>query len=159
MARGFTNDLDFSPAVGMELCQIQIDKYHVMLWLESGHVLLNIADRFAFRSADGKLDYVYEIYGDAKWINLDSILRQQIVAAHVFSLDWLDIEFATGDVLSIYDNPEFRSWWFLDNRETARILGESFNLPDRDVEDMTKEELRRYEARLASVPSRPPRRY
>lgn len=143
MARGFTDDLDFSPIIGWELYQVQIDKYHAMLWFQSCSVLLNIADRFSFRSANGAVDYIYEVYGAGKSINLDSILREKIVTARIASQDRLDIQFANGDVLSIYDNPGFRSWWFIDSRETERVLGESFNLSDCEIEDMSEEMTRR----------------
>lgn len=143
MAIGFSENFDFSPIIGWELDQVTLDKYHVMFWFENGHSLLNVADRFSFHSADGTISYDYTIYEDNKFLNVDRILRLPIREAKVVSKDRLDLIFDNGDVLSVYDNPKFCSWWF---------LGGSYNLPeggkapytihiaDSEIEDLSDEE-------------------
>jgi hypothetical protein len=77
MAIGFTERLDFSPIIGWELYQVTIDKYHIMFWFEDEHALLNVADRFSFRSSDGAVNFLYEIYGNQKSLNVDRILQNR----------------------------------------------------------------------------------
>lgn len=113
MTLGFSARFDFTPIVGWELCQVTVDKYHIMFWFENGRALLNVADRFAYRSADGQTSYQYEIYGLNKLLNVDRILRLKVIDVLVASIDRLDLVFENQDILSIYDNPELRSWWFL----------------------------------------------
>lgn len=136
MAIGFTQRFDFSPIIGWELYQVTIDKYHVMFWFEDERALLNVADRFSFTSSDGAVDFVYEIYGSHKSLNVDCILRTKIADARIVSKDQLDLVFENGDVLSIYDNPEFRSWWFLGGRQnepaTKRTTW-SFGIGDQEL--------------------------
>ena len=147
MAIGFSDRFDFSPIVGWELYQITIDKYHVMFWFEGEQALLNVADRFSFRSGDGAVDYTYEIYGAEKTLNLDRTLRTKIAAANVVSKDRLDLVFETGDVLSIYDNPDFRSWWFLGGRWDDLLVPRTswtLHIGDVDVEELSGED---YQAR------------
>jgi hypothetical protein len=143
MAIGFSECLDFHPIVGWELYQVTIDKYHVMFWFDDEHALLNIADRFAFRSSDRAVNFSYEIYGDHKSLNIDRILRTKIVEVRIVSKDQLDLVFDNGDVLSVYDNPEFRSWWFLGGRQNdpaRQRTNWSFSICDRDLEDLTEQE-------------------
>ncbi len=130
MAIGFSDNLDFSQIVGWELYQVTIDKYHIMFWFEGERSLLNVADRFSFRSADGTITFMYEIYGSDKFLNIDRILRVKISEVRVITKDQLELVFENGDVLSIYDNPDFRSWWFLGGREFTRrrMVGLASNL-------------------------------
>ncbi|AHY53774.1 hypothetical protein JQ582_18930 [Bradyrhizobium japonicum] len=143
MAIGFSERFDFGPIVGWELYQVTIDKYHVMFWFEDEHALLNVADRLSFRSSDGEVNFLYEIYGTQKSLNVDRILRTKIVEARTISKDQLDLVFENDDVLSIYDNPEFRSWWFLWGRQNDPITKRtswSLAIGDRDLEDLTEQE-------------------
>jgi hypothetical protein len=111
MGVGFETAGDFSPIVGWELYQVTFDKYHVMFWFENGRGLLNVADRFSYRSSDGAISYTYEIYGSAKAANFDRIQRESIKRVNIVSKRQLDLIFVNGDKLTINDNPEFRSWW------------------------------------------------
>jgi hypothetical protein len=97
-----------------ELYQVEIDKYHVMFWFENGYCLLNAAYRFGFRSADGSVEYVYDVQapGSRKSLNVDSILRQPITAVDALDERQLALTFATGDTLVIHDSPTMRSAWF-----------------------------------------------
>jgi hypothetical protein len=142
MTIGFSDRFDFGPVVGWELYQVTIDKYHVMFWFENEHCLLNVADRFSFMSADKAVSYTYEIYGPQKSLNLDRILRVKVADVRIISKDQLDLVFATGDILSVYDNPEFRSWWFLGGRQLDPPRGWSFSIGDYEIEDLTEEEIR-----------------
>jgi hypothetical protein len=149
MAIGFSDRFDFSPIIGWELYQVTIDKYHVMFWFENENCLLNVADRFSFTSADKTVSYIYEIYGAQKSLNLDRILRVKVADIRIITKDQLDLVFETGDILSVYDNPEFRSWWFLggchldppsqrtcwSRREIALSIGDS------EAEDLTEAEI------------------
>jgi hypothetical protein len=150
MAIGFSDRFDFSSIVGWELYRVTIDKYHVTFWFEDESCLLNVADRFSFTSADKTVSYTYEIYGIKKSLNLDRVLRVKIADVCIITKDQLDLVFETGDILSVYDNPEFRSWWFLGGRyldppgqrkdwsrwEIALSIGDS------EVEDLTEGEIR-----------------
>ncbi|MEH2488064.1 hypothetical protein [Bradyrhizobium sp. AZCC 2230] len=143
MAIGFTQRFDFCPIIGWELYQVTIDKYHVMFWFEDENALLNVADRFSFRSSDGAVNFLYEIYGNHKSLNVDRILRVKIAETKIVSKDQLDLVFENGDVLSIYDNPEFRSWWFLGGRQKDPAIQRtswSFAICDHDPEDLTEQE-------------------
>ncbi len=143
MAIGFSERFDFGPIIGWELCQVTIDKYHVMFWFEDENALLNVADRFSFRSSDGVINFMYEIYGTQKCLNVDRILRTKIVKTQTISKAQLDLVFENGDVLSIYDNPEFRSWWFLGRRQDdfpTKRANWSFAICDQDLEDLTEQE-------------------
>jgi hypothetical protein len=143
MAIGFTQRFDFGPIIGWELYQVTIDKYHIMFWFENEHALLNVADRFSFRSSDGAVNFLYEIYGRHKSLNVDRILRTKIAEVQTISKDQLDLVFENRDVLSIYDNPEFRSWWFLGGRQNDPITTRtswSFGICDQELEDLTEQE-------------------
>jgi hypothetical protein len=137
MAIGFSDRFDFSAILGWELYQVTIDKYHVMFFFEDGHALLNVADRFSFASADSSIRFTYEIYGEHKFMNIDRILRSKIVAVRIVTKDQLDLVFASGDVLSIYDNPKFRSWWFLHDLNRALAIGdlEYCDLTDKEIQE------------------------
>ncbi len=143
MAIGFSERFDFRPIIGWELDQVKIDKYHVMFFFENEHALLNVADRFSFRSADNAVRYEYTIYGDQKSLNVDSILRVRVREIKIVSKDRLDLIFENGDVLSVYDNPEFCSWWFLGGSENLPGGGTSpytFEISDMDEDCMTETE-------------------
>jgi len=143
MAVGFSDQLDFAPVIGWELDHVTIDKYHIMFWFQIDSALLNVADRFSYRSSDGLVEYSYEIYGTQKTLNVDRILRTKIVATRVITKDQLDLTFEIGDILSIYDNPEFRSWWFLGGRKNDPLtqrIGWSLSIGDLEVDDLTDEE-------------------
>lgn len=137
MAIGFSDRFDFNPIVGWELYQVTVDKYHIMFWFEDERALLNVADRFSFRSADHAVDFTYEIYGERKFLNVDRILRLKIVAFRIVSKDRLELTFENGDVLSIYDNPQFRSWWFLGGRQDG---GPYWALGDCEFDDLSEDE-------------------
>jgi hypothetical protein len=67
----------------------------------------------------------------------------KIVETRIVSKDQLDLMFENGDVLSIYDNPEFRSWWFLGGRQNDPVIQRtswSLAIGDRDPEDLTEQE-------------------
>jgi hypothetical protein len=122
---------------------VTIDKYHILFWFENEHALLNVADRFSFRSSDGAVNFLYEIYGRHKSLNVDRILRTKIAEVQTISKDQLDLVFENRDVLSIYDNPEFRSWWFLGGRQNDPITTRtswSFGICDQELEDLTEQE-------------------
>lgn len=143
MAIGFCGSEDFSGIVGWSLDQVTIDKYHVMFWFNDGMSLLNVADKFSYRSSDGSVDFIYEVYGKNKFICIDAILRSDIVGVSVFSGDRLDLLFDNGDVLSVYDNPRYRSWWFMsgekgDSEVWRRI---NYSVSDLEYDDLTDEEI------------------
>jgi hypothetical protein len=140
MAIGFSDRFDFSPIVGWELYQVTIDKYHVMFWFEDGTCLLNVADRFSFMSADKTVIFDYEIYGAQKSLNIDRILRVKVADVRIITKDQLDLVFETGDILSVYDNPEFRSWWFLGGLHLD--LPCQISIGDSEAEDLTEMEIR-----------------
>jgi hypothetical protein len=96
------------------LYQVQIDKFHVMFWFENGHCLLNVAYRFDFRSADGALEYTYDVQApsDRKFLNVDSVLRHRIQSVEAPDERRLTLVFDSGDQLVIYDDPQMRSAWF-----------------------------------------------
>ena len=143
MAIGFSDCFDFRPVIGWELEQVTIDKYHVMFWFDRDRALLNVADKFSFRSSDGSIDFLYEIYGARKSLKVDSILRTKVADVRVVTKEQLDLIFENGDVLSVYDNPQFRSWWFLGGREldppTQRTKW-SLHIGDREFDDLTEGE-------------------
>ena len=143
MAIGFSDRFDFHPIIGWQLDQVTIDKYHVMFWFENGLALLNVADRFSFHASNRSIDFVYEIYGGQKFLNVDRILRTKIICIRVVNKDQLDLVFENGDTLSIYDNPNFRSWWFLGGREldpSTQRTDWSLDIGDSEFADMTEEE-------------------
>jgi len=138
VARGFHDVDDFTSVIGWELDQVAFDKYHVMFQFYANR-LLNVADSFAVRSPDGAVDFTYEIYGDKKTTIVDPLLRQSIKEAHIISIDRLDLVFDNGYVLSVFDNPEFCSWWFMSRGEqdaTVTFPG------DCEVDDLSTEEYR-----------------
>jgi len=96
------------------LYQVEIDKYHVMFWFEAGHCLMNVAYRFEFHSADGAVEYTYDVQasGDRKFLNVDSILRRPITAVNALDEHRLALDFDSGDRLVIHDDPKARSAWF-----------------------------------------------
>jgi hypothetical protein len=141
MAWGFHSAADFSFLVRWELFQVRVDKYHIMFFVNNEWGLLNVADRFSYRAVDGSINYTYEIYGNEKYLNVDRILRTQVCDVSVYSKDRLDIAFANGDVLSVYDNPSFRSWWFIgghcpEDWQRGEIAS------DMEYEDLTEEEIK-----------------
>lgn len=114
MAYGFRPSYNFEPIVGWELYQVTLDKYHVMFFFNNGHDLMNVAHSFTLGSPEGRL-YRYEIYGANKLLNVDSILRQRVTACRVKTISDLDLHFANNYVLTVHDNPDLRSWWFIGN--------------------------------------------
>jgi hypothetical protein len=140
MAIGFSNRFDFSPIVGWELYQVTVDKYHLMFWFENERALLNVADRCSFKSADGTVNFSYEIYGSHKSLNVDRILRVKVAEVRVVTKEQLDLVFENGDVLSIYDNLDLRSWWFLGGRQDepmTRRTSWSLHIEDWEPEDLS----------------------
>lgn len=113
MARGFDNPQEFAPVVGRELYQVTLDKFHVMFLFENGWQLLNVADSFSHFSSDGAVAYSYELYGSAKRLELDRLLRRRVVEVTVLSERQLALTFDNGDDLIVHDNPEKCSWWFM----------------------------------------------
>src|SRR5271169_4683294 len=143
MAIGFSDRFDFRPIVGWELCQVTIDKYHIMVWFDNEHALLNIADRLSFKSSDGAVNFSYEIYGNRKFLNVDRVLRTKIGDVQIITKDQLDLVFENGDILSVYDNPEFRSWWFFGGRQVDPLIQKthwSLHIGDWEPEDVTETE-------------------
>jgi hypothetical protein len=139
MTIGFKNLSDFFPIIGWELYQVIIDKYHVVFLFENESALLNISDRFSFKSVDDLVNFSYEIYGDSKTLNIDRILRMKINDIKIYSQNRLDLIFENGDVLSVYDNPKFRSWWFLGGREfdpSLQTTQWSFEISDLESDDL-----------------------
>lgn len=113
MGLGFDDSLGLERVVGWELDEVAINKYHVTFWFEAEDStgLLNVADRFSYRSTDGQTSYDYEVYGQPKRLDVDRLLRVRVEEIIIVSRRRLDLHFEDGDVLSIHDNPEFR-WWF-----------------------------------------------
>jgi hypothetical protein len=143
MAIGFSNRFDFSPLIGWELDHVTIDKYHLMFWFENGNALLNVADRCSFKSSDGTVTFSYEIYGSNKSLNIDRILRTKIAGIRIVTKDQFNLVFENGDVLSIYDNPEFRSWWFLGGRRndpSTQRTSWTLDIGDWEPEDLSDAE-------------------
>ena len=140
MAIGFSSRFDFSAIIGWELYQVTIDKYHLMFWFEDERALLNVADRCSFKSSDGTVNFSYEIYGSHKSLNVDRILRTKITEVRIITKDQLDLVFENADVLSIYDNPELRSWWFLGGRQnepTIQRTSWSLHIGDSEPEALS----------------------
>ncbi len=113
MALGFKTSADFSPVVGWELYQVTLDKYHVMFFFENGWQLLNVAHSFSHRSADDRVSYTFELYGDRKTVELDRLLRKKVTEVNVRGRDRLALMFEGGDELIVHDHPDSRSWWFM----------------------------------------------
>lgn len=113
MAIGFASSDDFAPVVGWELYQVTLDKYNVMFLFENGWQLMNVAHSFAHRSADGRVSYTYELYGDRKVLELDRVLRRRVTEVRVLARDQLGLVFEGGDEIIVHDHPDVRSWWFM----------------------------------------------
>ena len=151
MAIGFSSRFDFTPLIGWELYQVTIDKYHLTFLFENENALLNVADRCSFKSSDGTVSFSYEIYGSHKSLNVDRILRTRIIEVCIITGDQLDLVFENGDILSVYDNPEHRSWWFLGGRQDEsgiRRTNWSLNIGDCEPEDLSDAE---WESRRSEV--------
>jgi hypothetical protein len=117
-----------------------VDKYHLMFWFENERPLLNVADRCSFKSADGTVNFSYEIYGSHKSLNVNRILRIKVAEVRVVTKEQLDLVFENGDVLSIYDNLDLRSWWFLGGRQDepmTRRTSWSLHIEDWEPEDLS----------------------
>jgi hypothetical protein len=142
MAIGFRNAGQFAFVVGWELDQVTFDKHHVMFWFGPNR-LLNVAHSYGLRSRSGDVSYVYEIYGMPKEGLVHPILRERVVAARVASIDQLDLEFRNGYVLSIFDDPDLKSWWFLDpTREEPPLPGEPRLPEDEEPEFLDAKDYR-----------------
>ena len=115
MGMGFSNAGDFRRIIGWELDQITVDKYHIMFWFVYGQkrCLLNVADKITHKSCENNLLSEYEIYGDRKEFSFHRLLRCTILDTSIIENDTMDIIFSNSDILTIYDNPKFRSWWFI----------------------------------------------
>ena len=114
MAGGFRDSYDFTPIIGWELYQVTLDKYVVMFFFNNGWGLLNVAHSFSLLDPrDPESSYKYEIYGPNKSLAVDSILRERVVSAMPRDVDRLDLHFSNGRVLTVYDDPSMRSWWFM----------------------------------------------
>src|SRR5262249_6873563 len=130
----------FSAIIGWELYQVTIDKYHLMFWFENERALLNVADRCSFKSSDRTTNFSYEIYGSHKSLNVDRILRTKITEVRIITKDQLDLLFENGDVLSVYDIPALRSWWFLGGRQDEPMIQRtswSLHIGDWEPEDLS----------------------
>jgi hypothetical protein len=112
VVNGFRSAEDFRPVVGWELCEVTLDKYHVMFLFENGWQLLNVAHAFSYRSADGSVAYTYEVDGPRHSIEVHRILRERVAAVEVRAKDRLALIFENGDELTVHDTPDLRSWWF-----------------------------------------------
>jgi hypothetical protein len=113
VARGFADASEFDRIIGWKLCEVVINKHHAMFRFDHNRGLLNVAISFSYCSADKAIEYSYEIYGPAKFLNADRILYIPITGIDVPGHDQLDIIFANGDVLTVHDVPIYRSWWFI----------------------------------------------
>lgn len=135
MAIGFCKAEKFRSLCGWELSEVSINKWHVVFRFNEGHALLDVADKLSFRASDGSVEFVYEINARGnKCINISRILFLSIVDVVVVSKDRLDLVFENGDVLSVFDNPNFCSWWF---------YGENnFVISDMEYDDLTAEEIK-----------------
>ncbi|NIJ42039.1 hypothetical protein FHS78_002330 [Parvibaculum indicum] len=136
MVLGFQPEMDFQRLIGWELSEVTIDKYHVMFFFNNNHDLLNIADSFSYRSADGSSCYTYEIYGERQFLDVAAILRTAISGVEIVSRSELKLVFETGCSISVFDNPRFRSWWFMPVTEAGR----KFWISDKDLDELTDEE-------------------
>ena len=126
---------------GWELYQVQVDKYHVMLWFENGRCLLNIAWRFAYISADHLTAYTYDVQaeGGRKALDIDRVLREQIADIE-FPDEWeIHLLFENGDKIIVFDQPHMRSCWFYrydgaqSNGRNAPVI---WSVDDDDPEDV-----------------------
>ena len=140
MALGFRDDTIFKPLIGWELYQVTIDKYHVMFYFNNGWALLNVAYKFALKSPE-KDKNEYEIYGDSKLLHVDPILRKEIRAIKISSIDQLDIQFSNNYVLEIYDDPDICSWWGFGGRNEKEWKAKSNGFGDREPDLLTDEEI------------------
>jgi hypothetical protein len=131
MARGFKNTEEFAFVIGWELDQVTFDKYHVMFHFYPSR-LLNIAHSYGLRSPDNAVSYTYEIYGTPSSGLVHPILRERITAAHVAAIDRLDLEFQNGYVLSVFDDADTKSWWFIDLVDDKPPLPGGPRLPEDD---------------------------
>lgn len=103
---------------------------------------LNVASKFSYRSASGDIQYTYDIYGgdQDKYLNITRILYEEIVAVEIVSIEELQMTFKNGDTLSILDNPEVKSWWFVDLR-TPPYGTHEYPPADKDPDFITEEEI------------------
>jgi hypothetical protein len=132
MVVGFTREQNFDPIIGWELYQVTVDKYHIMFFFNNGRDLLNVANKFAYMSADQTINVVFEIYGNKKLLAVDDLLRTKITAWEIISANELRLVFANGSKLSIFDDPEVTSWWFLRYEDGG--LEPAFVLSDLDAD-------------------------
>ena len=137
MVLGFNESDDFSPVVGWELYEVKINKYHVMFYFQDGWKLLNVAHSFSHRSADGTIDYTFEIYGPRQTLQILRLIYQTVVRVDVRARDRLALVFDNGDELIIHDDPETRSWWFtrvLDPDDPTVVLWDMSDVEPEDIE-------------------------
>ncbi|MAB13423.1 hypothetical protein [Parvibaculum sp.] len=137
MVLGFQPEMDFQRLIGWKLSEVTVDKCHVMFFFNNNHDLLNVADRFSYRSADGSCCYTYEIYGERQFLDVAAILWTAISDVEIVSRSELKLVFETGASISIFDNPRFRSWWFMPVTENGRKLW----ISDKDLDELTDEEI------------------
>lgn len=141
MAGGFKSSQDFSAIVGWELYQVTLDKYHVIFYFNNGWSLLNVAHSFAHTCTAENIDYVYEIYGEKKQLELDRLLRNKVDEVKIIGKDRLDLVFGTGDILSIFDSPEVTSWWFMGGYTEDDWKQNKFGISDVESDLMTEQEI------------------
>ena len=134
MVSGFQSSDDFGAVLGWELYQVTLDKFHVMFFFEGGQQLLNVAHSFSHLSADGTINYTYELYGSRKAIEVDRLLRRKVVSVNVLSRDRLSLVFDNEDQLIIHDHPEMQSWWFIPVQGHLSTVGDAslWELSDED---------------------------
>jgi len=142
MTIGFSADQDFSPIIGWTLYQVVIDKFHVIFLFNDGRDFLDVANKFSYRSADGKLSFTFDIYGDAKSIVVDRILLKSISSWKVASKDELVLFFENDDQISVYDNPKLRSWWFIGGPiDAGQVQSNGLCLSDLEYDDLSQAQI------------------
>ena len=144
MAYGFRESDDFSPILGWELEQVTIDKYHVMFHFNHGWGLLNIAHSFSLRDRRALIrsfctrsmattkPSACMTYSGNRWCAL--VFGQ--------SIGWTSSS-PNGSVLTVYDEPSMRSWWFIGRPyggRMAKIATRGCDLSDYEPDTMSDEE-------------------
>lgn len=137
MVAKFKSAADFKPVLGWELYQITLDKWHVMFLFNNGWNLLNVAAALSHRTADNGQEYFYDIYGERSALRLERLLREHVVDVRVSSSERLTLQFSNGDELSIHDNSEICSWWFIPiDNPSDQSHAHSWSISDMNPEDM-----------------------
>jgi hypothetical protein len=125
---------------------VKIDRAGVTFRFEGSHRLLFVGHRFSYRDHRAGVTYDYEITErgapdpSRQWINVSGLQDATIVGVVVISRDELRLAFDSGVELSVFDHPEWQSWWF-SPRDFAGVDASRFPT-DLQLCDMTPEERR-----------------